>query len=114
MGLRLNHHTGLYENVVDGPPDPPSLKKLVWLGGLVLSVVVSIITYTVTVTLAYSQVQKDVALMKQALDLRIEVEKTQHSELINRIDRLEGERQTLAVAVQANTEALQFLIRGRR
>lgn len=110
MGLQLNRDTGLYEQVTGGPAS----RKMVGLLVSILTVLVSVVTYTITITMAYSAVKQEIALLHQQLDMRVEVERVQHDELIKRIDRLEADRATLTAAIQANTETLRLIAqRGR-
>lgn len=111
MGLVLNRETGVYEQMTGGPAS----RKMVGLLVTVLTVLVSVVTYTITITLAYTNVKQEIALLHQQLDMRVEVERAQHEELIKRIDRLETDRSAVITAIQANTETLRLLAqRGGR
>lgn len=103
MSVRLNRDTGYYE--AQAP-----MKSTVWLGGILLTVAVSVATYAVTITRAYGEVKQDIALLRQEMTLRNIATEA-------RLTQLEAGRvaiQALADAVKANTEVLQHLTRDRK
>lgn len=106
--VRLNRDTGHYEAQA-------SIKGAVWLGGIMLSLIVSVATYAITITKAYGDVTSDIKLLRQELTLRTAASDAAHLALIARIEKVETEQSAmgaLATAVQANTDIVRTLLRN--
>lgn len=102
-GMRINRDTGDYEVQA-------SIKAAVWMGGVLLSLVVGVATYSITITRAYGEVTQDIALLRQEITLRA----TAFDARIQMLEANQSNLNALADAVRANTEMIRQIQLGRR
>lgn len=106
MVMRLNRETGKYEAEA-------SVKFWVGLLTTIGITVTALVTYTITLTLAFGSVRQDIALIKQQLELKNEADKLANQALSLRVSALENQRDALSNAVQANTDMLRLIAQQR-
>lgn len=97
-GMRINRETGLYEVQA-------SIKAAIVLGGALLSLVVGVATYSITITRAFGEVTQNIALLQQESTMRA----TAFDARIRMLELSQSNLNALADAVRSNTEMIRQL-----
>lgn len=94
MTLKMNRETGQYEAQA-------SFKFWVGMAAVVCTCVTAVVTYTITLTLAFSGVRQDIALLKQQLEFQQQATNARLSSVEHQLDAVSA----LATAVRQLAES---------